>query len=260
MILEIVLPLLLCYFVFIGYKKKKMYGVVSVLFTLGTIYLISKLSNFIVTYLLLGVVMFFFYSNPNIEDFLMKSIVLFSTLFLVGYWRTNEKNITEGLSFTKRGGWKYMGKKTTIECQKLCASEPKCAYMEVDKGASTRYGKTDCYIDILGTGKPPVEYGDKDVWENKTFKRPPTCPEGKKRKRGRKNYIGSDYRGCKNWTRSGATCQKWTSQYPHRHSRTPWNWRYKNMGLGNHNYCRNPDGEGGIWCYTDRRRIRWEYC
>ena len=60
-------------------------------------------------------------------------------------------------------------------------------------------------------------------------------------------------------TVSGKTCQKWTAQSPHRHSRTPS--KYPNKGLGDHNYCRNPDGEGGgIWCYTTSASRRWEYC
>ena len=74
-----------------------------------------------------------------------------------------------------------------------------------------------------------------------------------------KGYRGVGYRGCQNKTKSGKTCQKWTSQYPHRHSNTPA--KKPNKGLGNHNYCRNPDNtSGGIWCYTTDSRKRWEYC
>jgi len=69
---------------------------------------------------------------------------------------------------------------------------------------------------------------------------------------------GSDYRGCQTRTQSGRRCQRWTSQWPHRHSRTPRN--YPNAGLGNHNYCRNPDGDRRMWCYTTDRRSRFEYC
>tara|TARA_Y100000591_G_C21852188_1_gene712468 strand:+ start:64 stop:1152 length:1089 start_codon:yes stop_codon:yes gene_type:complete len=69
----------------------------------------------------------------------------------------------------------------------------------------------------------------------------------------------SKYRGCANKTVSGRTCQKWTVQWPHKHTRTPG--RYIGKGLGNHNYCRNPDNEpGGIWCYTNDKKKRWEYC
>jgi len=69
---------------------------------------------------------------------------------------------------------------------------------------------------------------------------------------------GSGYRGCRTTTRSGRTCQNWLEQSPHRHSRTPEN--YPNMGLGDHNYCRNPDGGRTIWCYTTNPSRRWEYC
>jgi len=68
----------------------------------------------------------------------------------------------------------------------------------------------------------------------------------------------SGYRGCQTVTRSGRTCQKWNSQSPHEHSRTPG--KYPKSGLGDHNYCRNPDGEDTIWCYTTDKNERWEYC
>jgi len=68
---------------------------------------------------------------------------------------------------------------------------------------------------------------------------------------------GAGYRGCQTHSRSGRLCQKWTSQSPHRHTRTPSN--YGHSGLGDHNFCRNPDGARTIWCYTQTGR-RWEYC
>ena len=66
----------------------------------------------------------------------------------------------------------------------------------------------------------------------------------------------SGYRGCQSRTRSGAVCQRWDSQSPETHDRTHEN--YPNSGL-NDNYCRNPDGEDTIWCYTVNGS-RYELC
>lgn len=74
-----------------------------------------------------------------------------------------------------------------------------------------------------------------------------------------KGKKGDGYRGCQNVTKSGKKCQKWTSQTPHNHDNTPD--KKPNKGLGDHNYCRNPNGSSdGIWCYTTDPDKRWEYC
>ena len=71
------------------------------------------------------------------------------------------------------------------------------------------------------------------------------------------NVQQSDYRGTIATTKLGKTCQRWDSQSPHKHNRTPD--EYPNDGL-EENYCRNPDGEDGAWCYTTDPASRWEYC
>ena len=68
-----------------------------------------------------------------------------------------------------------------------------------------------------------------------------------------------DYRGVVNVTNTGNICQRWTSQDPHIHANTPAN--KPNAGLGDHNYCRNPDlYREGAWCYTTKISTRWELC
>ena len=71
------------------------------------------------------------------------------------------------------------------------------------------------------------------------------------------SVLQADYRGIISVTTNGLTCQRWDSQSPHRHDRTPSN--YPDKGLES-NLCRNPDNEpGGAWCYTDSS-TRWAYC
>ena len=62
---------------------------------------------------------------------------------------------------------------------------------------------------------------------------------------------GKDYKGKASVTKFGRTCQKWSSQKPHGH-------RFADQG--DNNYCRNPDGESGPWCYTTEPGKRWELC
>ncbi|XP_072045327.1 uncharacterized protein [Amphiura filiformis] len=69
---------------------------------------------------------------------------------------------------------------------------------------------------------------------------------------------GKDYRGFVSQTISGLTCQIWTSQTPHLHLRLPS--LYPATGIGEHNYCRNPDGHSTPWCYTTDSYQRWDYC
>ncbi|GAA6072259.1 plasminogen, partial [Tachysurus ichikawai] len=68
---------------------------------------------------------------------------------------------------------------------------------------------------------------------------------------------GNSYRGTVAVTKSGKTCQAWSSQVPQKHSRTPENYPCKDL---DNNYCRNPDNERSPWCYTTDPETRWEYC
>merc|ERR1719353_305040 len=69
---------------------------------------------------------------------------------------------------------------------------------------------------------------------------------------------GQDYIGCQYQTQSGYTCQNWLEQTPQSHGYIP-DW-YPDGHLGDHNFCRNPDGDSTIWCITTNPSVRWEFC
>ncbi|XP_078688578.1 polycystin family receptor for egg jelly-like isoform X2 [Branchiostoma floridae x Branchiostoma belcheri] len=68
---------------------------------------------------------------------------------------------------------------------------------------------------------------------------------------------GASYRGTVNVTKSGRACQYWANQTTHTHANTPEN--HPNSGL-EENYCRNPNGTGYPWCYTQDPDVRDEEC
>ena len=68
----------------------------------------------------------------------------------------------------------------------------------------------------------------------------------------------ADYRGFATVTKDSIPCQKWTEFTPHTHTKTAAN--YPNAGLGDHNYCRNPDNSATAWCFTTDPTIRRQSC
>jgi hypothetical protein len=73
-------------------------------------------------------------------------------------------------------------------------------------------------------------------------------------------YQVDDYRGAKAVTVSGLACQAWGAQTPHAHSRTPANYPGTGIDGAANNFCRDPDGEGYLWCYTISSGTRYEEC
>ncbi len=56
------------------------------------------------------------------------------------------------------------------------------------------------------------------------------------------NANATDYRGTINWTHDNIQCEKWPTSY---HT------IYKDKGVGDHNYCRNPDDSSTAWCFVN---------
>ena len=60
------------------------------------------------------------------------------------------------------------------------------------------------------------------------------------------------YSGTTSVTATGRTCQRWDATTPH----AP---KYP-MSSAHVNYCRTPDDDSTLWCYTMDPGKRWEYC
>ncbi|XP_036914939.1 plasminogen [Sturnira hondurensis] len=68
---------------------------------------------------------------------------------------------------------------------------------------------------------------------------------------------GESYRGTSSTTVTGKKCQSWSSMTPHQHKKTPEIYPDADLTM---NFCRNPDGDKGPWCFTTDPRVRWEFC
>ena len=69
---------------------------------------------------------------------------------------------------------------------------------------------------------------------------------------------GMLYRGELSTTRSGLTCLAWNLLDRKVHTVTPD--RFPESDISDHNYCRNPDSDKTIWCYTDPNTNNFDYC
>ncbi|XP_053573975.1 tissue-type plasminogen activator [Bombina bombina] len=72
---------------------------------------------------------------------------------------------------------------------------------------------------------------------------------------------GSGYRGYNSVTSSGARCLQWDSPLLKSKTYTAWNANARSLGLGSHNYCRNPDNDIRPWCHIEKgSETSWGYC
>uniref|UniRef100_A0A7N4NH25 t-plasminogen activator n=1 Tax=Sarcophilus harrisii TaxID=9305 RepID=A0A7N4NH25_SARHA len=72
---------------------------------------------------------------------------------------------------------------------------------------------------------------------------------------------GTYYRGSQHKTESGTSCLRWNSPHVKGKMYTVWRKNAWDLGLGNHNFCRNPDNDIKPWCHVlEGRQLTWEYC
>ncbi|XP_068559862.1 tissue-type plasminogen activator isoform X3 [Cebidichthys violaceus] len=72
---------------------------------------------------------------------------------------------------------------------------------------------------------------------------------------------GDGYRGTWSSSHSGAECINWNSTSLRGRRFTARKVDASSLGLGNHNFCRNPDNDSAPWCYIYKgTQIAWELC
>ncbi|XP_066291177.1 uncharacterized protein [Branchiostoma lanceolatum] len=69
--------------------------------------------------------------------------------------------------------------------------------------------------------------------------------------------TGDDYRGTASTTEKGEECVSWGASDVFQYGVNEFS--QGEFGIGDHNYCRNPDGDIKPWCYVDLRGT-YEYC
>ncbi|XP_063787818.1 tissue-type plasminogen activator isoform X2 [Pseudophryne corroboree] len=72
---------------------------------------------------------------------------------------------------------------------------------------------------------------------------------------------GQTYRGNHSKTLSGGVCMNWNSPALSQKKYNAQHREAQQLGLGNHNYCRNPDDDITPWCHVFKDgKYSWEYC
>ncbi|KAL0979265.1 hypothetical protein UPYG_G00182950 [Umbra pygmaea] len=95
------------------------------------------------------------------------------------------------------------------------------------------------------------------AWE---FCKLPSCPADQSPVECVQN-SGQTYRGTTAVTKGGSNCLPWDSPLITRKFYNAWRSDAKELGLGTHNFCRNPDGDLAPWCHVYRNmKLTWEIC
>ena len=73
--------------------------------------------------------------------------------------------------------------------------------------------------------------------------------------------LSTQYMGHVNVTKNGIPCQMWSSQTPQSHAIGILNSDFPDKSVAAaRNYCRDPDYNGYLWCYTTDPNVRWDVC
>ena len=152
---------------------KKMMAVIA---TLGVIYAVGTTVYWFLNILVLAVIMYFYLSSETIDDTLLKTIILISTISLLGWWRYEHK---EGFYVSPL---KQISKEMTAKnCQDICQSAIGCKYAQVPSGTSLSGKLTNCQNSYGFDQKHWGGVGQSgDTWINRQWQ-PPVTVSGSSR-------------------------------------------------------------------------------
>ncbi len=152
---------------FLANQSKNAAKVFAAASTLGVFYALGYTVYWFLNFIILAVIMYFYTSSSNIEDALLKIIVLTTTIGLLGWWRYKSK---EGFYVSPL---KKMGDALTAKnCQDLCEANVGCRYAQVPVGTSKTGGNYKCEIGYGFNQQAPsgnVNQGG-DTWIKKKWK------------------------------------------------------------------------------------------
>ena len=140
--------------------------------TIGLFYILGTTVYWFLNILIGIVIMYFYINSKDIEETLLKIIVLTTTIGLLGWWRYKQK---EGFYVTPL---RYISSALTAkQCQDNCQGTLGCKYSQVPLATSKVGGRNKCW-NSYGFNQR-IWGGEKqggDTWLNKLYKEPITMP------------------------------------------------------------------------------------
>jgi len=141
--------------------------------TIGAFYAIGTTVYWFLNFIIGIVIMYFYINSKDIEETLLKTIVLTTTIGLLGWWRHSHK---EGFYVSPV---RYISPSLTAkQCQDACEGTLGCKYAQVPLGTSKTGGRFKCWNSY---GFSQRTWGGEkqggDTWRNKKWRAPETLPK-----------------------------------------------------------------------------------
>ena len=160
--------------------------------TIGVFYALGTTVYWFLNFIIAVVIMYFYVNSKDIDETLLKTLVLTTTIGLLGWWRQSHK---EGFYVSPV---RYVSPSLTAkQCQDACEGTLGCKYAQVPLATSKTGGRYKCWNSY---GFNQRTWGSEkqggDTWRNKKWRPPVTLPVSGNYYQGPIQTTGSrpDYR------------------------------------------------------------------